>query len=90
MGEFSRVLASWLVIVLSIACFYPIIPSAWNLPYIVSHRYNVDIGNVVAPPRPIDCDFSTAPLGVKPCRYEATIVEESGLVYVRWVRTQFQ
>ena len=42
MGEYSRMLASWLVIALSIACFYPIIPSAWNSAYGVTPDFHAE------------------------------------------------
>lgn len=86
MDEFGGLLAKYLIIALALACFYPIIPTAWNSSYIVQFRYDVGLNKIIAPPRPTECDFLTAPLGLKQCRYDVEIIEDGGFLHVRWLR----
>ena len=90
MDDFGRLLAKMLLIAFALACFSPLITIIWNSNYVLQFRYNFDFDKIVVPPRPIDCDFTTAPFGVKQCRYEVQILAEGGVLHVYWWRVASQ
>ena len=62
----------------------------WSPPSWYALRYGTDTAHVFVQPEPHDCDFLTAPLGIKRCRYEKAISTDTDpktgavIVYVNW------
>jgi len=61
----------------------------WNRKAVIAMRFSTQSEKVYRPKRPTDCDFLTAPIGIKHCSYEAFITTDPNdgkTVYVNWIR----
>ncbi len=50
-----------------------LLPDSWTDKIKYSVEYRVDMSQVVRDEPPSDCDFMTAPLGIKQCHYKKTV-----------------
>ena len=50
-----------------------VLPNSIRDPLLYSYNAKVDVSNVHVDPKPHDCDWSHAPIGIKHCNYEANV-----------------
>lgn len=60
--------------------------SYWNEPIILQFRFDANIRQISADPMPNDCNFLTAPIGIKSCKYEPITNKQGDWLYVGWRR----
>ena len=74
-STFGHTLAGWAMGILMILVFASLPGDVWNNKTMLSARYNVPTEDITVEDAPRDCDFLTAPLGVKGCSYSRDISE---------------
>ncbi len=63
-----------------------ILISLWDEKVILQFRFDTDMDKIITEYRPKDCQFFTAPLGYKNCRYEAVGTMRGELLYISWTK----
>ena len=58
----------------------------WDQAIVLQFRFDTKMDNITIDHKPKDCDFLTAPLGLKNCHYEALINKQGEWLYVGWKR----
>jgi hypothetical protein len=77
--------------------FFVLLDSVWVNRIRYAKQYSVDMDRVFMEPKPHDCDFIKAPIGMKHCHFDKSVVtqppqpvqdEQVIGVYINWTKVQ--